>query len=119
MTPPETLDWDLFVGPAPMRPYHEIYTPWNWRDGGILARALRVICACHVLDPVYQALKLGYPTKSAEVRPRLILSPPTGRNGGVFISCAKEDVQSPYAAREGLLVRRRSLAELFRPCAGR
>ncbi len=28
---PETLNWDLFIGPAPMRPFHSIYTPWNWR----------------------------------------------------------------------------------------
>ena len=31
MSVPDTLDWDLFTGPAPMRPYNEIYTPWNWR----------------------------------------------------------------------------------------
>ncbi len=31
MKVPKTLDWDLFIGPAPMRPYHEAYTPWNWR----------------------------------------------------------------------------------------
>ena len=28
---PDTLNWDLFIGPAPMRPYNSIYTPWNWR----------------------------------------------------------------------------------------
>ena len=28
---PNTLNWDLFVGPAPMRPFNHIYTPWNWR----------------------------------------------------------------------------------------
>ena len=28
---PSTLDWDCFIGPAPMRPYNSIYTPWNFR----------------------------------------------------------------------------------------
>lgn len=61
MTPPETLDWDLFVGPAPMRPFHEIYTPWNWRGWWDFGTGAFGDMACHVLDPVYQSLKLGYP----------------------------------------------------------
>ena len=28
---PSTLNWDAFIGPAPMRPYNPIYTPWNFR----------------------------------------------------------------------------------------
>jgi len=28
---PETLDWDLWLGPAPWRPYHPTYLPGNWR----------------------------------------------------------------------------------------
>ena len=63
MTPPETLDWDLFIGPAPMRPFHEIYTPWNWRGWWDFGTGAFGDMACHVLDPVYQALKLGYPDK--------------------------------------------------------
>jgi len=63
MTPPETLDWDLFVGPAPMRPYHEIYTPWNWRGWWEFGTGAFGDMACHVLDPVYQSLKLGYPER--------------------------------------------------------
>ena len=31
MSVPETLSWDLFIGPAKFRPYNEVYTPWNWR----------------------------------------------------------------------------------------
>jgi len=29
---PDTLDWDLFIGPAKMRPYHNLYTPWHYSD---------------------------------------------------------------------------------------
>jgi predicted dehydrogenase len=60
---PETLDWDLWIGPAPMRPYvKDVYNPFKWRGwwdfgGGALADM-----ACHVLDPVFWALKLKYPT---------------------------------------------------------
>ena len=63
MTVPNTLDWDLFIGPAPMRPFHEIYTPWNWRGWWDFGTGAFGDMACHVLDPIYQALKLGYPIK--------------------------------------------------------
>jgi predicted dehydrogenase len=63
MTPPDTLSWDLFIGPAPFRPFHEIYTPWNWRGWWDFGTGAFGDMACHVLDPVYQALKLGYPEK--------------------------------------------------------
>lgn len=63
MTPPGTLNWDLFIGPAPMRPFHEIYTPWNWRGWWDFGTGAFGDMACHVLDPVYQSLKLGYPNK--------------------------------------------------------
>jgi predicted dehydrogenase len=63
MKVPDTLNWDLFIGPAPMRPYHEIYTPWNWRGWWDFGTGAFGDMACHVLDPVYQSLKLGYPEK--------------------------------------------------------
>lgn len=63
MTPPDTLNWDLFIGPAAMRPYHDIYTPWNWRGWWDFGTGAFGDMACHVLDPVYQSLKLGYPDK--------------------------------------------------------
>jgi predicted dehydrogenase len=61
MNVPDTLNWDLFVGPAPMRPFHSIYTPWNWRGWWDFGTGAFGDMACHVLDPIYQALKLGYP----------------------------------------------------------
>jgi len=63
MKTPKTLDWDKFIGPAPMRPFHEIYTPWNWRGWWDFGTGAFGDMACHVLDPVYQSLKLGYPEK--------------------------------------------------------
>jgi hypothetical protein len=58
---PENFDWDMFIGPAPMRPYHQIYTPWNWRGFWDFGTGAFGDMACHVMDPVYRALKLKYP----------------------------------------------------------
>jgi hypothetical protein len=58
---PDTLDWDLFIGPAAMRPYHEIYTPWNWRGWWDFGTGALGDMACHILHPVFVGLRLGYP----------------------------------------------------------
>ena len=58
---PKTLDWDLFIGPAAYRPYNEIYTPWNWRGWWDFGTGALGDMACHILDPVFKALKLEYP----------------------------------------------------------
>jgi predicted dehydrogenase len=60
---PKTLNWDLFIGPAPLRPFNDIYTPWNWRGWWDFGTGAFGDMACHVLDPVYRALKLGYPDR--------------------------------------------------------
>ncbi len=58
---PKNFDWDLFIGPAPKRPYHEMYTPWNWRGFWDFGTGAFGDMACHIMDPVYRALKLRYP----------------------------------------------------------
>ena len=63
MKVPKTLDWDLFIGPAATRPFHEVYTPWNWRGWWDFGTGAFGDMACHVMDPIYQSLKLGYPDK--------------------------------------------------------
>jgi hypothetical protein len=61
---PETLNWDLFIGPAKMRPYNEIYTPWNFRGWWDFGTGALGDMACHVLHPVFKGLDLGYPIKA-------------------------------------------------------
>ena len=60
---PSTLDWDLFTGPAELRPYNNIYHPWNWRGWWAYGTGALGDMACHILHPVFKGLKLGYPTK--------------------------------------------------------
>lgn len=59
---PETLDWDLFVGPAPMRPYHPAYHPFKWRGWWDFGSGSLGDIGCHTFDPIFRALKLKYPT---------------------------------------------------------
>ncbi len=61
---PDTLNWDLFIGPAPMRPYNSIYTPWNWRGWWDFGTGALGDMACHILHPVFKGLKLQYPIKA-------------------------------------------------------
>jgi GFO/IDH/MocA oxidoreductase family protein len=61
---PDTLNWDLFIGPAPMRPYNNLYTPWNWRGWWDFGTGALGDMACHIMHPVFVGLKLGYPVKA-------------------------------------------------------
>jgi predicted dehydrogenase len=61
---PDTLNWDLFTGPARMRPFNEVYHPWNWRGWWDYGTGALGDMACHILHPVFEGLKLGYPTKA-------------------------------------------------------
>ncbi|MBX3748398.1 MAG: Gfo/Idh/MocA family oxidoreductase [Verrucomicrobiae bacterium] len=58
---PEELDWDLWIGPAPMRPYHPVYAPFRWRGWWDFGTGALGDIGCHSFDPVFRALKLGAP----------------------------------------------------------
>ncbi len=58
---PEGLDWDLWLGPAPSRPYHPAYHPWRWRDWWDFGTGPLGDMGCHVLSTVFKALKLTHP----------------------------------------------------------
>jgi predicted dehydrogenase len=66
---PEGLHYDLWLGPAPYRPYHPSYLPIRWRGwwdfgGGVLGDM-----ACHHMDLPFWALKLRHPSKVAAEGP--------------------------------------------------
>ncbi|HZO84770.1 MAG TPA: Gfo/Idh/MocA family oxidoreductase [Verrucomicrobiae bacterium] len=58
---PSTLDWDLWLGPAPERPYHPAYVPFKWRGWWDFGTGALGDIGCHSLDAVFRALKLGPP----------------------------------------------------------
>ncbi len=60
---PDHLNWNLFIGPAEMKPYHSIMHPWNWRGWWDYGTGALGDMACHILDPVFKALRLQYPTR--------------------------------------------------------
>ncbi len=66
MTPPPHLDWDLWIGPAPFRPYHDVYFPgpkwYRWWDFG---NGTMSDLGSHWNDLPFWALKLDAP-KSIE-----------------------------------------------------
>ncbi len=68
MPVPDYLDWDLWLGPAPWRPYHSTYLPGQWRRWWDFGTGTLGDMGCHIIDPVFWALDLGYPT-SVEARP--------------------------------------------------
>ncbi len=59
---PETLNWDLWLGPAPRRPYHPCYLPFSWRGWWDFGTGVLGDIGCHQFISIFRALKLGYPT---------------------------------------------------------
>ncbi len=62
MDVPSHIDWNLFLGSAPERPYHPTYHPFGWRGWWDLGTGALGDMACHIIDPAVRALKLKYPT---------------------------------------------------------
>ena len=58
---PPTMEWDLWLGPAPERPYHPAYAPFRWRGWWDFGSGGLGDMGIHNLAPVFSALKLGAP----------------------------------------------------------
>ena len=58
---PDKLDWDLWLGPAPLRPYHPAYHPGVWRCWWDFGNGMMGDRGAHTLDSVVSALRLGPP----------------------------------------------------------
>lgn len=59
---PDTLDWDLWLGPAPQRPYHPCYVPFEWRRWWDFGNGTLGDMACHYMDLPFWALGLRHPS---------------------------------------------------------
>lgn len=91
---PPTLDWDKWLGPAPVRPYKQgVYHPFNWRGWFDFGTGALGDMACHTTNMPFRALKLGYPS-SVELVEHSDLFPET------YPKSSKIKFQFP--AREGL-----------------
>lgn len=60
---PSALDWNLWLGVAPERPYHEVYAPFVWRGWQDFGTGALGDIACHSVAMVYMALDLGQPER--------------------------------------------------------
>jgi predicted dehydrogenase len=58
---PPTLDWNLWLGPAPWRNYHPAYVPFSWRGWWDFGTGALGDMGAHIIDHPYWALDLGYP----------------------------------------------------------
>jgi predicted dehydrogenase len=112
---PETVHWDEWLGVAPERPYlPKIYHDFNWRAWQDFSNGQLGDFGCHILDPVFMALKLTAPhtiqaeappinrevwTKSSKVSYQF---PGTELTSGPTISVTWYDGEGHFPSREGL-----------------
>jgi predicted dehydrogenase len=91
--PPE-LDWDLWLGPAPFRPFkgNKTYHPFAWRGWQDFGTGALGDMACHTVNMPFRALKLGYPTS--------IEAKSTGINKETYPKSS--EIRFEFPAREGM-----------------
>src|SRR5262249_32370577 len=63
--PPEYLDWEMWTGPAPMRPYNPLAHPRGWRAFMEYGNGIVGDMCIHMLDMVRWMLDLGWPKRIA------------------------------------------------------
>src|SRR3954451_15763477 len=71
--PPDYLDWEMWTGPAPMRPYNPIAHPRGWRAFMEYGNGIVGDMCVHMLDMVRWMLGLGWPTE-------------VGSSGGIYVA---------------------------------
>ncbi|HUW59631.1 MAG TPA: Gfo/Idh/MocA family oxidoreductase [Candidatus Bathyarchaeia archaeon] len=60
---PESLDWNLWLGSAPERPYHPAYCPRDWRGWCDFGTGALGDMGCHIFDAPFWSLNLTPPTR--------------------------------------------------------
>jgi predicted dehydrogenase len=61
--PPENLDYEMWTGPAPMRPYNKLVHPRSWRAFMEYGNGIVGDMCIHMLDMVRWMLGLGWPKR--------------------------------------------------------
>jgi hypothetical protein len=91
---PDNLDWDLWLGPATMRPYkNDTYAPFKWRGWQEFGTGALGDMACHTANMPFRALKLDYPTE--------IEASSSGINQETYP--LKSKIRFQFPARKGLV----------------
>ncbi len=68
---PSSLNWDLWLGGAPQRPFKQgLYHPFKWRGWFDFGAGALGDMGCHIIDPVVWSLELGAPTSVSYVGPK-------------------------------------------------
>ncbi len=62
-TVPKELDWNLWLGTAPQKDYVDKLIPFNWRGWWDYGTGALGDMACHIIEPPFRVLGLGYPTE--------------------------------------------------------
>jgi predicted dehydrogenase len=89
---PKELDWTLWLGVAPPRPYiRDTYHPKNWRGWQDFGSGQLGDFGCHIFDPVFMALELGPPSSVEANAPPLIED--------IWAPWSKVEYQFPRTAR--------------------
>ena len=96
MDVPDHIDWDSFIGPAPMRPYHSCYTPFKWRGWWDYGTGALGDMACHTTNLAFMACELTQPTSVESVNTGPI-------NDETFPSWATIHMNFPKTENEVLL----------------
>lgn len=73
---PANLDWELWIGPAPMRPYSRAYHPWIWRSWWDFGSGTVGDMLCHALHVFCEPLKMAAPVAIHGTRAKM--------HGGLF-----------------------------------
>jgi hypothetical protein len=60
---PKELDWDLWLGTAPYKDYVDKLVPFNWRGWWDYGTGALGDMACHIIEPAFRTLGLGYPSE--------------------------------------------------------
>ena len=61
---PADFDWNLWLGPAAMRPHNDAYHPFAWRGYWDFGTGALGDMGCHIIDTPFYILELGYPTSA-------------------------------------------------------
>ncbi len=60
---PAELDWRLWLGPNEFEEYHKEYVPFNWRGYHSFGTGALGDMGCHIIDPAFKTVGLGYPSE--------------------------------------------------------